>query len=58
VGIWPGTVYKWKDAENDEFKELFARAERESWEISLSEAQRRGVRGWLEPVFQGGRASG
>jgi len=51
------TVYDWL-ATDETFKAFYAEADADAKDMLVEEARRRGVDGWLEPVYQGGAKVG
>ena len=57
AGVRPRQVYRW--VQNDPtFKQLYDECFREAIDQTLAEVVRRGQKGWLEPVYQGGQRVG
>ena len=57
AGVRPRQVYRWP--QNDPaFKALYEQCRVEACDRILGETHRRGVKGWLEPVYQGGKRVG
>lgn len=57
IGIARSSFYKWL-REDEQFAEMYQMALEDRADVVRDEVFRRGVKGWLEPVYQGGERVG